>query len=109
MLLSFSAEWNRDRARDTYERRKRHLSAVSRLLQRVRGDDGTLIVLDCSTGAHGLGQVLLSAGPRCDGHLMITTRTGIRVTRLWRYERLKTVKEAASPCTREAMFTVCPK
>ena len=34
----------------------------------VRGDDGTLIVLDCGTGAHGLGQALLSAGPRCDGH-----------------------------------------
>jgi CheY-like chemotaxis protein/phosphoribosyl 1,2-cyclic phosphodiesterase len=38
----------------------------------VRGDDGTLIILDCGTGAHGLGQVLLSAGPRCDGHLMFT-------------------------------------
>src|SRR5262249_49403783 len=38
----------------------------------VRGDDGTLIVLDCGTGAHGLGQALLSAGPRCDGRLMIT-------------------------------------
>ena len=38
----------------------------------VRGDDGTLIVLDCGTGAHGLGQALLSAGPRCDGNLMIT-------------------------------------
>jgi len=30
----------------------------------VRGDDGTLIVLDCGTGVHGLGQALLSAGPR---------------------------------------------
>jgi len=38
----------------------------------VRGDDGTLIVLDCGTGAHGLGQALVSAGQRCDGHLMIT-------------------------------------
>jgi CheY-like chemotaxis protein/glyoxylase-like metal-dependent hydrolase (beta-lactamase superfamily II) len=38
----------------------------------VRGDDGTLIVLDCGTGAHGLGQALLAQGPRCDGHLMIT-------------------------------------
>jgi phosphoribosyl 1,2-cyclic phosphodiesterase len=38
----------------------------------VRGDDGTLFVLDCGTGAHGLGQALLSTGPRCDGHLMIT-------------------------------------
>src|SRR5215467_13850987 len=38
----------------------------------VRGDDGALIALDCGTGAHGLGQALLSAGPRCDGHLMIT-------------------------------------
>src|SRR5437660_12058886 len=43
----------------------------------VRGDDGTLIVLDCGTGAHGLGQALLSTGPRCDGHLMITHRIGI--------------------------------
>ena len=39
----------------------------------VRGDDGTLIVLDCGTGAHGLGQALTaSGGPRCDGHLLIT-------------------------------------
>ena len=38
----------------------------------VRGDDGTLIVLDCGTGAHGLGQALMAKGPRCDGHLMIT-------------------------------------
>jgi phosphoribosyl 1,2-cyclic phosphodiesterase len=39
----------------------------------VRGVDGTLIVLDCGTGAHGLGQALLSAsGPRCDGHLIIS-------------------------------------
>ena len=38
----------------------------------VRGDDGTLIVLDCGTGAHGLGQALMANGPRCDGHLMIT-------------------------------------
>jgi hypothetical protein len=38
----------------------------------VRGDDGTLIVLDCGTDAHGLGQALLSEGPRCDGPLMIT-------------------------------------
>ena len=38
----------------------------------VRGDDGTLIVLDCGTGAHGLGQALVARGPRCDGHLLIT-------------------------------------
>ena len=39
----------------------------------VRGDDGTLIVLDCGTGAHGLGQALTSSGaPHCDGHLLIT-------------------------------------
>ena len=39
----------------------------------VRGDDGTLIVLDCGTGAHGLGQALTTAGaPPCDGHLLIT-------------------------------------
>jgi CheY-like chemotaxis protein/phosphoribosyl 1,2-cyclic phosphodiesterase len=39
----------------------------------VRGVDGTLIVLDCGTGAHGLGQALMASGePRCDGHLMIT-------------------------------------
>jgi CheY-like chemotaxis protein len=39
----------------------------------VRGVDGTLIVLDCGTGAHGLGHALMAAGqPHCDGHLMIT-------------------------------------
>jgi CheY-like chemotaxis protein len=38
----------------------------------VRGADGTLIVLDCGTGAHGLGQALLSRGVPCDGHLMIS-------------------------------------
>ncbi|PYM14686.1 MAG: hypothetical protein DMD81_17135 [Candidatus Rokuibacteriota bacterium] len=39
----------------------------------VRGADGTLIVLDCGTGAHGLGQFLISSAtsPR-NGHLMIT-------------------------------------
>ena len=31
----------------------------------VRADDGALIILDCGTGIHGLGQALLSAGPRC--------------------------------------------
>jgi len=39
----------------------------------VRGDDGTLIVLDCGTGAHGLGQALVASGaPPHDGHLLIT-------------------------------------
>ena len=38
----------------------------------VRADDGTLIVLDCGTGAHALGQTLM-AGPRpVRGHLLIT-------------------------------------
>src|SRR5688572_23877255 len=39
----------------------------------VRTADGTLIVLDCGTGAHGLGQALQasSAGP-VRGHLLIT-------------------------------------
>jgi CheY-like chemotaxis protein/phosphoribosyl 1,2-cyclic phosphodiesterase len=39
----------------------------------VRTADGALIVLDCGTGAHGLGQALQapSAGPIC-GHLLIT-------------------------------------
>jgi CheY-like chemotaxis protein/phosphoribosyl 1,2-cyclic phosphodiesterase len=39
----------------------------------VRGADGTLIVLDCGTGAHGLGQALLANGPKpLRGHLLIT-------------------------------------
>jgi len=39
----------------------------------ARSADGTLIVLDCGTGAHGLGHRLTTEGaPRCDGHLMIT-------------------------------------
>ncbi|HET9488815.1 MAG TPA: response regulator [Methylomirabilota bacterium] len=39
----------------------------------VRLADGTLIVLDCGTGAHGLGQALVTSadGPR-RGHLLIT-------------------------------------
>src|SRR5438046_1522581 len=32
----------------------------------------TLIVLDCGTGAHGLGQALISRGAAARGHLMIT-------------------------------------
>src|ERR671936_5848 len=39
----------------------------------VRTADGTLVVLDCGTGAHGLGQALLAAGERpLRGHLLIT-------------------------------------
>ena len=39
----------------------------------IRSLDGTLLVLDCGTGAHGLGHSLMSAGePSCNGHLMIT-------------------------------------
>jgi len=39
----------------------------------VRAADGTLIVLDCGTGAHGLGHALMIAGqPACSGHLMIS-------------------------------------
>ena len=39
----------------------------------TRSVDGTLVVLDCGTGAHGLGHSLMAAGePGCNGHLMIT-------------------------------------
>ncbi len=39
----------------------------------VRAPDGTLIVLDCGTGAHELGQALLATGERpIRGHLFIT-------------------------------------
>jgi CheY-like chemotaxis protein/phosphoribosyl 1,2-cyclic phosphodiesterase len=39
----------------------------------VRTADGTLIVLDCGTGAHGLGQSLVASGERpLRGHLLIT-------------------------------------
>ena len=39
----------------------------------IRSVDGTLVVLDCGTGAHGLGHSLLATGePCCNGHLMIT-------------------------------------
>lgn len=37
----------------------------------IRTDDGTLIVLDCGTGAHGLGQALISEGP-LRGHILIS-------------------------------------
>src|SRR4026209_622311 len=40
----------------------------------VRADDGTLVILDCGTGAHGLGQELLTRaqGAPIAGHLLIT-------------------------------------
>jgi CheY-like chemotaxis protein/phosphoribosyl 1,2-cyclic phosphodiesterase len=39
----------------------------------VRTDDGTLIVLDCGTGSHNLGQALQKSGPRpIRGHLLIS-------------------------------------
>ncbi len=38
----------------------------------VRAADGTLIVLDCGTGAHALGLALASSGRPVRGHLMIT-------------------------------------
>jgi phosphoribosyl 1,2-cyclic phosphodiesterase/FixJ family two-component response regulator len=39
----------------------------------VQAVDGTRIVLDCGTGAHGLGQALLATGERpIRGHLLIT-------------------------------------
>jgi len=38
----------------------------------VRTGSGTLIVFDCGTGAHGLGQALMASGAPIRGHLMIT-------------------------------------
>jgi CheY-like chemotaxis protein len=38
----------------------------------VRAPDGTLIVLDCGTGAHGLGQALMASGEPVRGHLLIS-------------------------------------
>jgi CheY-like chemotaxis protein/phosphoribosyl 1,2-cyclic phosphodiesterase len=39
----------------------------------IRTADGTLVVLDCGTGAHGLGQALLASGEHpLRGHLLIT-------------------------------------
>ena len=38
----------------------------------VRADDGTLIVLDCGTGAHDLGVALAASGDKLRGHLMLT-------------------------------------
>src|SRR4051794_15263679 len=39
----------------------------------ARADDGTLIVFDCGTGAHGLGLDLMAADPSPSrGHLLIT-------------------------------------
>jgi phosphoribosyl 1,2-cyclic phosphodiesterase/DNA-binding response OmpR family regulator len=37
----------------------------------VRTDSGTLLVIDCGTGIHELGQVLASDGNPVDGHLLI--------------------------------------
>ena len=38
----------------------------------VRTGGGTLIVLDCGTGAHDLGQALVGSGTPVRGHLMVT-------------------------------------
>lgn len=40
----------------------------------LRSDSGTLIVIDCGTGAHGLGQALVAdaAGSPVDGHILIS-------------------------------------
>jgi phosphoribosyl 1,2-cyclic phosphodiesterase len=38
----------------------------------VRAADGTLLVLDCGTGAYGLGQALGAAGGAPRGHLLLT-------------------------------------
>ena len=39
----------------------------------IRSVDGTLLVLDCGTGAHELGHSLMAVGePACNGHLLIT-------------------------------------
>lgn len=37
----------------------------------VRADDGTLVILDCGTGAHGLGQALVAQGGPVRGHILI--------------------------------------
>jgi phosphoribosyl 1,2-cyclic phosphodiesterase len=37
----------------------------------VRTDRGTLLVLDCGTGVHELGQLLVRSGDPVDGHLLI--------------------------------------
>ena len=38
----------------------------------VRSSDGTLLVLDCGTGAHGLGQALMAEEPKpIKGHILI--------------------------------------
>ena len=39
----------------------------------VRAGDGTLIILDCGTGAHDLGRSLVASGERpIRGHLLLT-------------------------------------
>ena len=38
----------------------------------LRSSRGTLVVLDCGTGAHGLGQALVASGPSpLHGHILI--------------------------------------
>jgi len=38
----------------------------------VRSDSGTLILLDCGTGAHALGQALQERASKCSGHILIS-------------------------------------
>lgn len=38
----------------------------------VRSDSGALILIDCGTGAHALGQALREQGQTCSGHILIS-------------------------------------
>ncbi len=39
----------------------------------IRSDSGTIAILDCGIGAHGLGQILMESGPHpVRGHILIT-------------------------------------
>jgi len=38
----------------------------------VRSDSGTLLLLDCGTGAHALGQALQEQAKECSGHILIS-------------------------------------
>ena len=38
----------------------------------VRSDSGEVILLDCGTGAHALGQALKEQAKACSGHILIS-------------------------------------
>ena len=66
----------------------------------VRAADGTLIILDCGTGAHDLGRSLVASGERpIRGHLLLT-HTHWDQSRVFPFSRRSLSRETSGTSTR---------